>query len=180
MRTFSPPASFLSVADLVVLNMLTMNRGTRPIAISSTVDQSAIDELGLQNYLVDYGLVSRLSARAYSFIKYDWGALDSVVNYLAVDTSTFQWAGFSEDVAVQDGGSASLLSALAAIYAQTANRCSAAGKKQKAAQVLKRMAEILPLEKVPVFADEKYRGMLIDLFQRAGLSSPFRPSDAVK
>ena len=152
----------IRVQDLMVLRILQSVQWRRPVYFAMTV--SSQNKIGLDSYL-------RLDGLAFKVMPYKVYEVDPEIlekNLL----EKFLYKGLNDHSVYYNVNIQNLLQNYRSSFMELARYYIEKGNKEKAAEILKKMDEIIPDTHVP-YTDKRQALIVSDIFRRAGLDPAF-------
>lgn len=156
------PGNYIRKGQLAVLDILANNNWERPIYFAITVGQEAY--LGLDGYFRLDGLAYRFLPIKTESSSYEKGSINTDILYDAY-MNKFEWGGVNNPSVYIDENNSRMLMNIKNGFLRLANALKAENDDKKAAQVIDRCYEVMPLD---VIAPSYYDIFLADVYYRTG------------
>jgi hypothetical protein len=156
------PGNYIRKGQLAVLDILANNNWERPIYFAITVGQEAYQ--GLDGYFRLDGLAYRFLPIKTESSSYEKGSINTDILYDAY-MNKFEWGGVNNPSVYIDENNSRMLMNIKNGFLRLANALKAENDDKKAALVIDRCYEVMPLD---VIAPSYYDIFLADVYYRTG------------
>ncbi len=159
---FDLKGSYLTKADLMVLDLIASSKWKRPIYFATTVGPS--NYLGLEPYF-------QLDGMAYKLVPIRTQTDGYTVGHINTDTlythlmKVFRWGGIDKKHVYLDENNIRMLMNIRSNFARLAEALILEGKRKKAIEVLDKCIELIPDDRVPY---NYYNLLMAENYYKAG------------
>lgn len=160
----------LRVEDQIIVNVLRMNNGRRPVYVSNTVGGDAMEILGLLPHLEFRGFASCF-VPGQATGQLPGGLLAKLTTQTLLDHSGFDWKGMRDSTVWTDDNAHALMISVLYHFLQLGRMQMDNGNREMVGRLLGRMENVVPLDAIRADEMVNIETIARELYDYAGIST---------